>query len=108
LRSPQGEGATESEIRRLEAAGPITIISQDQVGTGDRMRYDRAENKVHLVGGATLSKGPSVQKCDEFIYDLATSVARGVGSCRGLFTPGQSGLADGAPGKPHAPQRRAP
>jgi lipopolysaccharide export system protein LptA len=104
----EGGGASASQIRRLEAAGPVSIVSQDQVGTGDRMFYDRAEYKVHLIGGATLSKGPSVQKCDEFVYDLTTSVARGVGSCRGLFTPGQTGLEDVAPGKTRsAPQRPA-
>jgi lipopolysaccharide export system protein LptA len=107
LRTPQqesGDGA--NQIRRLEAVGPITIVSQDQVGTGDRMYYERAEDKVHLLGNVTLSKGPSVQKCDEIIYDLKTSVARGVGNCRGLFTTGRGGLEGVAPGKAGSPPPR--
>jgi AraC-like DNA-binding protein len=37
-------------IRRIEAAGPVTVTQVDQVGTGDSGLYDKAENKVYLIG----------------------------------------------------------
>lgn len=97
----QGGPASNSGVKRLEAAGPVTVISKTQVATADRGAYDKAENKVQLIGHVTLSDGQNVTKGDKLSYDLktgqATVVAGGSKSGRvhGQFTPN----AGAEPGK---------
>jgi lipopolysaccharide export system protein LptA len=83
-RSPaQARGATaeaqgpsaNSGIKRIEAAGPVTVVSKTQVATGDNATYDKGENKVQLIGNVTLSDGQNVTKGDRLTYDLKTSQA---------------------------------
>lgn len=87
--------ASSSQVRRMEAAGPVTILSKDQIGTGDSGVYDRSENKVYLIGNVTLTEGGNVTKGDKLIYDLATKEAIVTGGrVRSLFlTDDQSGAA---------------
>ncbi len=63
-----------TEVRRMEAAGPVTLTSKDQVGTGDRGVYEKGDNKVTLLGNVTLTQGPNVTKGD-LVYDLTTKQA---------------------------------
>ena len=53
--SDSAPGASSSRVKRMEATGPVTVISKDQVGTGNSGVYDKAENKVYLIGNVTLS-----------------------------------------------------
>jgi lipopolysaccharide export system protein LptA len=69
--SPSGD----SGVKHLEATGPVTVISKTQVATGDSGRYDKAENKVWLIGHVTLSDGQNVTKGDMLTYDLKTGQA---------------------------------
>jgi lipopolysaccharide export system protein LptA len=70
----------------MEAAGPVTLLSKDQIGTGDSGIYERSENKVYLVGNVTLSQGGNVTKGDKLTYDLATKEAIVTGGrVRSLF-----------------------
>ena len=71
----QGGPSSSSGIKRLEAAGPVTVVSKTQVATGDNASYDKAENKVLLIGHVTLSDGQNVTKGDRLTYDLKTSQA---------------------------------
>src|SRR5579883_2507715 len=60
-----GEGApsaSASQVRRMEASGPVTVVSKTQVATGGRGVYDKIENKVWLFGNVTLSDGGNVTK----------------------------------------------
>ena len=86
-----GLGGGDNQVRRMEAAGPVTIVNKEQVGTGDRGVYDRAENKVYLIGNPTLSEGPHVVQGDgqsQLIYDLTAGRAQIVGGrVRSLITP---------------------
>ena len=92
----QGTGAasssnSESQIRRMEAAGPVTIISKDQIGTGDRATYNREDNKFLLLGNVTLSQGGNIIKGkpeSRLVYDLTTSQAVIEGGVNSLMTPG--------------------
>ena len=89
--APASEG---NQIRRIEAAGPVTITSADQVGTGERGIYDRAENKVYLIGNVVLSQGPNITKGDRdsrLVYDLTSGQAQVVGGrVSSIFTPGSA------------------
>jgi lipopolysaccharide export system protein LptA len=64
-----------SGLTRLEATGPVTVISKSQVATGDTAVYDKLENKVQLIGHVTLSDGQNTTKGDRLTYDLKTSQA---------------------------------
>ena len=101
--APKGgaPSASGSSVRRMEATGPVTITSKDQVGTGDNLVYDKPENKVYLIGHAVLSQGANITRGDKLIYDLTTSQAKVEGHVESVFTPG-SGADPAAPdgGKP--------
>jgi lipopolysaccharide export system protein LptA len=80
--------SSSSQVRRMEAAGPVTILSRDQIGTGDSGIYERSENKVYLIGNVTLTQGGNVTKGDKLVYDLATKQAIVTGGrVRSLFLP---------------------
>jgi lipopolysaccharide export system protein LptA len=67
--------STGSGVRRMEATGPVTVVSKSQVATGDKAIYDKLENRVQLIGHVTLSDGQNTTKGDKLTYDLKTSQA---------------------------------
>ena len=97
-------GGGDNQVRRMEAAGPVTITNKTQVGTGDRGVYDRVENKVYLIGNPVLTEGPHVVRGSEqsqLIYDLNTGRAQiSGGRVQSLITPSQ-----GSPGDRSKPAR---
>jgi lipopolysaccharide export system protein LptA len=98
------------DVRRMEAAGPVTVVQRDQVGVGDKAVYDKAENKVYLYGHVSLSQGPNITKGDTLIYDLTTSQAQVEGGrVESIFTPGggNGDLSNGKPAKAGIPAKRA-
>ena len=113
-------GNSENQVKRMEAAGPVTIVSKDQVGVGDRAIYDKEGNKVLLIGNVSLSQGGNIIKGkadSRLIYDLNTSqaVVEGAGGINSLMTPGsgddpaQKGKAEAHPlGPAAARQPRTP
>ena len=91
--SEEGGGAG-GQVKRMEAAGSVVIISKDQVGQGDRGTYDKEANKIELHGNVSLSQGPNVIKGrDEksyIVYDLTNGRANVIGGATSLFAPGSS------------------
>jgi lipopolysaccharide export system protein LptA len=90
----QGPSAN-SGIKRIEAAGPVTVVSKTQVATSDNATYDKVENKVQLIGNVTLSDGQNVTKGDRLTYNLKTSQATvdtsaKSGRVHGQFIPNSS------------------
>jgi lipopolysaccharide export system protein LptA len=89
--APKGPGATKTSssdrVRRMEAVGPVTLISKDQVATGDSGIYQKGENKVYLDGNVRLTQGPNVTLGDHIVYDLKTTQAVVTGHVRSLFLP---------------------
>ena len=71
----QGGSSPWSGLKRMEATGPVTVISKTQVATSDNAVYDKLENKVQLLGHVTLSDGQNITKGDKLTYDLKTSQA---------------------------------
>lgn len=94
----QGDGAANSSdrVKHIDAEGPVTLVSKDQIATGDRGSFDRAENKVYLIGNVTLSQGENVAKGDKLVYDTTTGQATVLGGqsqggrVRSVFTPGEA------------------
>ncbi len=100
----EGEGGT--SLRRVEAKGGVTVISKDQVATGNEGVFDRLSNKIILTGNVALSQGENVTKGEKLIYDTESGVAvvesgasSSGGRVRGVFVPGED---KAAPGKPAA------
>jgi lipopolysaccharide export system protein LptA len=86
-------GAGTSHVKHLDAVGPVTVVSKTQVATGDSGSYDKAQNKVWLIGNVTLSDGGNVTKGDKLTYDLTTGQATvdtgpAANRVKGLFVPG--------------------
>ena len=85
-----GPSADNSSIDRVECAGPVTIVSKGDVGTGDSGLYDKAANKFYITGKVALSQGPNVTTGDKLTYDLTTAQAVVTGNVRSLFVPGSN------------------
>jgi len=111
--SGETPSASTSQVRRMEAAGPVTVVSKTQVATGDRGVYDKTENKVWLLGNVTLSDGGNVTKGDKLTYDLSTGqavveVGRSTQRVHGLFIPNSNDDGEkAAPGKKRLPDNGA-
>jgi lipopolysaccharide export system protein LptA len=100
-------------IKRIECAGPVTVVSKDQVATSDKADYDRAGGRVIMTGNVALSQGQNVTRGERLVYDVNAGVANieaTGGRVRGLFVPGSqpdaAATAKPAP-KPAAPARPA-
>ena len=91
-----GAVSSGSQVKHMDAVGPVTIISKTQVATGDRGSYDKAQNKVWLFGNVTMSDNGNVTKGDKLTYDLTTGEAVVEGQrVHGQFIQG-SGSGDDA------------
>jgi lipopolysaccharide export system protein LptA len=82
----------DSGVKHLDATGPVTVVSKTQVATGDSGSYDKAQDKVWLIGHVTLSDGQNVTKGDKLTYDLKSGLATvdtssKSGRVRGEFVP---------------------
>jgi lipopolysaccharide export system protein LptA len=91
-----GVGSGGSQVKHMDAAGPVTVISKTQVATGDRGSYDKDQNKVWLFGNVTLSDSGNVTKGDKLTYDLTTGEAvvevdKSSERVHGQFIPGSTG-----------------
>lgn len=105
-----GVGAGGSQVKHMDAAGPVTVVSKTQVATGDRGAYDKEQNKVWLFGHVTLTDGGNVTKGDKLTYDLTSGeavveVGKSNERVHGQFTPGSN--ASDAQDK-GAPKKEAP
>lgn len=104
-----GPGAG-SSVKHMDVDGPVTLISKDQVATGNRATYDKAQNKVSLIGNVTMSQGPNVIQGDTLVYDLDSGKAQifsgaTTGRVKSVFTPGSSSpMGPAKPGPAKAPR----
>lgn len=77
----------QSDVRRVELKGPVTVAQKDKVGSGDSGVYDKGENKWYLKGNVTLTQGTTVTQGDLLTYDLGTGRATVSGGARTVLTP---------------------
>lgn len=94
----------ENAVKKVDCTGPVTVVSKDQVATGDTAVFDRVSNIVTLTGNATISQGPNVTRGEKVVYNLNTSIANVEGGrVRALFVPGSDAQAgDAKPATPGA------
>ena len=100
--SPPGAG---SSVKHMEAAGPVTLISKDQIGTGDKASYDKDKNIVTMTGNVTLTQGPNVTRGDRLVYDMTSGQAQVFGTrVISIFTPNSTPPGDA----PSGPKKKPP
>lgn len=82
--------SSNSQLRRMEGKGPITIVNRDQVGIGDALVYDKIENKFYLLGNVSLSQGENITRGDTLVYDLTSgqAVVSSTGRVKSRIVPG--------------------
>ncbi|MBM3578059.1 MAG: lipopolysaccharide transport periplasmic protein LptA [Alphaproteobacteria bacterium] len=71
----QAAATTNDRVKHIDVEGPVTLVSKDQIGTGDRGSYEKSENKVYLIGNVTLTQGENIVKGDKLVYDVTTGMA---------------------------------
>ncbi|HXW20739.1 MAG TPA: LptA/OstA family protein, partial [Roseiarcus sp.] len=96
----QPPSSSTSQVRHMDAMGPVTIVSKTQVATGDRAVYDKTENKAWLFGKVAMSDGSNVTKGDKLTYDMTTGEAvvevnPGAQRVHGQFIPNSSDNGSG-------------
>jgi lipopolysaccharide export system protein LptA len=80
-RQKDGEGGSKgpdlggSAVKRIVVKGPVSIIQNDQVATGDNADFDRTKNVVTMTGHVSLTQGPNVTTGDKLVYYLDTGIA---------------------------------
>lgn len=62
-------------LKKVDAQGGVTILSKDQIATGDSGVYERATDIMTLTGNVTLTKGGNVTKGEKLVYNIGTGVA---------------------------------
>jgi lipopolysaccharide export system protein LptA len=101
-----------TQLKRVEAKGGVTVISKDQVATGNEGVFDRSANKIILTGNVALTQGENVTKGEKLVYDTVSGVAvvesgPSAGRVRGVFVPGDDtnpqGSKSGSQAKPKTP-----
>jgi lipopolysaccharide export system protein LptA len=88
---PAQTASQNDSVKQIDCAGPVTVVSKDQIATSDNASFDRAANKVVLTGNAALSQCQNVTRGEKIVYDLNTQVANVEtapgGRVRALFVP---------------------
>jgi lipopolysaccharide export system protein LptA len=64
-----------SQVKRILVKGPVSVVQNDQVATGDNADFDRVQNIVILTGHVSLTQGPNVTTGDKLVYNLNSGVA---------------------------------
>ncbi len=94
-RAAPATGQAESSIKQIDCAGPVTVVSKDQIATGDNALFDRVANKVVLTGNVALSQCQNVTRGEKLVYDLNSGIANFEtapgGRVKALFVPGGGG-----------------
>lgn len=99
-------GLGENGIRKVDCAGPVTVVQKDQVATGDSAVFDQTARRIVLTGNVVLSQCQNVTRGSRLVYDMGTGRANmdpaPGGRVSALFVPGEKsdardGKAKGCP-----------
>lgn len=96
-------GLGENGIRKVDCAGPVTVVQKDQVATGDSAVFDQAAKRIVLTGNVVLSQCQNVTRGSRLVYDMGTGRANmdpaPGGRVSALFVPGEKSDARDRTGK---------
>lgn len=68
-------GMAENGIQKVECAGPVTVVQNDQVATGDNAVFDQEAKRIVLTGNVVLSQCQNVTRGSRLVYDMNTGRA---------------------------------
>lgn len=84
--------AGQNSIRKIDFAGPVSVLSGTQSATSNFMTYDAQAETVTLTGNVIIADCDNVQRGERAVYDVktgrATVDAGSKGRVQGIFTPG--------------------
>jgi len=70
-----GAVSTTDRVNSIEANGPVIIHTQKETYSGNRLEYDRKQNKIFLIGNVTIQQGDGLTRADRLDFDKASSTA---------------------------------
>jgi lipopolysaccharide export system protein LptA len=83
---PDPGAGGQSQIKRIEAKGGVTVVQKDQNATGDAATFNMKENTVTLMGNVVVTRGQDIIRGHRLVVDLTTGVSRmDGGRVEGLF-----------------------
>jgi lipopolysaccharide export system protein LptA len=92
----------ENGIRKVDCAGPVTVVQKDQVATGDNATFDQVARRIVLTGNVVLSQCRNVTRGSRLVYDMDSGRANmdpGTnGRVSAMFVPGEKDAGGGAKG----------
>jgi lipopolysaccharide export system protein LptA len=92
--------AGQNSIRKIDFAGPVSILSGTQSATAKFMTYDAQNETVTMTGSVVIADCDNVQRGERAVYDIrtgrATVDAAGKGRVQGIFTPGSEDKKKGS------------
>lgn len=97
-------GPSSLDIRRLDAAGGVTVRSATETATGDFAIYDLERRQITMLGGVTLDQGSTKVRGGRLVIDLDTGRAVVDGSTVGGSAV-QGGTGGRVTGRFTVPQR---
>jgi len=80
-------GASEQQLRRLEAKGGVVVTQKDQTATGDTGIFDTRTNTVTLIGDVVSTQGAQVIRGERLTIDLTSGMWSVGGRVGGLLLP---------------------
>lgn len=103
-----GGQSNDSSIKKIDCAGPVTVVSKTQAATSDHAEFDRANNQVIMTGNVALNDGPNITRGDRLVYNTQTGIAnvennKKGGRVQGFFVPNSEAAKPGS--TPAAPAR---
>lgn len=92
-------GMAENGIQKVECAGPVTVVQNDQVATGDNAVFDQEAKRIVLTGNVVLSQCQNVTRGSRLVYDMNTGRANmdpvAGGRVSAMFVPQKEEAAKG-------------
>ena len=70
-----GAASTTDRVNSIEANGPVVINTQKETYSGNRLQYDRKQNKIFMIGNVTIQQGEGLTRADHLEFDKASSTA---------------------------------
>ena len=100
--SSGGLGGGFGSIQRMEATGPVYLVTPTQSAKGDHGTYEATSNTITLVGNVVLQQDKNVARGDRLVIDQnsghTTLTSGAKGRVRGVFYP-QDANAPAAPAR---------
>ena len=67
--------STDERLKNIEAENSVVIDTKKDVYSGDRLTYDKGQNKIYLNGNVIVKQKDSTIKSEVLIYDKTTEKA---------------------------------